>query len=100
MPAQHILDVRPVEVGLRQVWIELYCLVIVIQGIDPTAHLNEIGCPVVVSKHIFRIDVNDPIHVGQSSIEISDLRIDEASVVQGEGISRLVFQDSVEIGNG
>jgi hypothetical protein len=94
---EHILHVRTVHIGLGEVRIEFYGLVVVGEGVPPAVHLNEVGGAVEIREDILRIYVYHPVHILESLPVIPDLGVDETAVVEGEGVSRLVCEHSVQI---
>ena len=50
-----------------------------------------------MGEDVARVDVDHPVHIVESTLEVSDLGVDEAPVVEGQRIARLTLEDGVEV---
>ena len=97
LSSEHILHIRAVEVGFGEIRIQFNGFVVIFQSVVQTVHFHEYGRSVVVGEDVVGVDVDDPVHVFYGLVILSDLGVDEASVVKCERVAWILLQHYVEV---
>ena len=100
LAAHAVFYVGAVHVGLGEVRIEGDGHVVVFQSILPAPHFDEVPGPVEICQHVAGIDAYHPVHIVQCGLIIPDLSLQEAPVIEGEGVARFFPQHPVQILHG